>query len=76
MSRRPFRHFLDLSDVSSQDLRPDPRLGAHDQGRPQAGAVVSGGPLAGKTVAMIFEQPRCAPASPSTSASANSAAIP
>jgi len=55
--RNEFRHFLDLADVSSKDLRTILDWSRATKSARKAGAVVAGGPLANKTVAMIFEQP-------------------
>lgn len=55
--RKEFRHFLDLADVSTKDLRTILDWSRATKSARKAGAVVAGGPLANKTVAMIFEQP-------------------
>lgn len=50
------RHFLDLSDFSEGELRAMLNWAAREKGLKKAGGA-NDKPLAGKTIAMIFEQP-------------------
>jgi ornithine carbamoyltransferase len=55
MSTNGIRHFLDLADLSSQELRRMIEL-AHDL-KQRRRTARSSAPLAGRTLAMIFERP-------------------
>ena len=51
------RHFLDLSTISPDALRDMLTLSAQMKALRRSGAAPSPGPLAGKTLAMIFDKP-------------------
>lgn len=51
------KHFLDLSDISAPELRTVLNLASSIKSKRVKGAVASERPLAGKVLAMVFEQP-------------------
>ncbi len=68
------RHFLDLSDFSGDEIRRMLDASADMKAIRRKGARAAERPLVGKTLAMVFDRPRPAPASPSTWRCANWAA--
>ncbi|MBN9448703.1 MAG: ornithine carbamoyltransferase, partial [Bosea sp.] len=53
----PVRHFLDLSDFSSEQLQAILRAGNEIKARRRTPAAAGDRLLEGKVIAMIFEQP-------------------
>jgi ornithine carbamoyltransferase len=57
MSGNGIRHFLDLTEIPAADLRAMINAGRSMKQHGESAATGGGGPLAGKTLAMIFERP-------------------
>ena len=57
MSANGIRHFIDLTEVSAEELRGIIDASRALKGRVQREGWVAGKPLAGKTLVMIFDKP-------------------
>ncbi len=57
MSHNGLRHFLDLTEIPAQDLRGILEASSALKGRIKKNGWVEAKPLAGKTLAMIFDKP-------------------